>query len=133
MIGRVFGIIGALILAGWLYWLTARAQLLLDRADATLARADRTLETALAMLAATPAIVPAPAGVVASRGDGMPSTSTPMTPSAPVTVLPPAAGPPTVPAGMVLEAEKRALVERAFSVHGAPRRFTFKTSDDGDA
>lgn len=110
MIGRLMGILGALILAGWLYWLTARVQVLLSHAEATLDRADRTLAAAMAMVAAAPPPVPVP----------------PTGPS-------PAGGPPTVPAGMALELGKRALVERAFPVHGAPRRFTFKTSDDGAA
>ena len=109
MIGRLLGILGALILAGWLYWLTARVQVLLDHAEATLNRADRTLAAAVAMVAAAP-----------------PAAAPPVVPS-------PAGGPPTVPAGMALELEKRALVERAFPVHGAPRRFTFKTSDEGTA
>ena len=109
MIVRLVGILGALILAGWLYWLTARVQVLLDHAEATLDRADRTLAAAVAMVAAAPA--------------------TPAPPSGPS----PVGGPPTVPAGMALELEKRALVERAFPVHGAPRRFTFKSSGDGAA
>ena len=112
MISRLVGILGALVLAGWLYWLTARVQVLLDHAEATLERADRTLAAAVAMVAAP-----------------QPPVQDLTEPTGP----PPADGPPTVPSGMALELEKRALVERAFPVHGAPRRFTFKASGDGAA
>ncbi|TQN37444.1 hypothetical protein FHU33_4096 [Blastococcus colisei] len=138
MIGRIFGIVAALILAGWLYWLTARVQVLLTHAEAALDRADRTLAAAMAMVAATPPIATQLSAVAAPREEApaIPAlTAASMTSPAPapVTVPSPADGPPTVPTGMAVEAEKRALVERAFSVHGAPRRFTFKASNNGDA
>lgn len=137
MIGRIASIVAALILASRLYWLTSRAQLLLDRADATLERADCTLAAALAMLATAPSGARQSSAAAAPREEVLPLgawAAVPMPPpDAPVSVLPQAEGPPTVPTGMALEAEKRDLVERAFSVHGAPRRFTFKASDAQDA
>ncbi|MGZ5422759.1 MAG: hypothetical protein ACXWDF_11365, partial [Aeromicrobium sp.] len=64
MIGRLSIIVAAVILAGWLYWLTARVQVLLTHAEAALDRADRTLAAALAMIeAARPAPAPSTAGL----------------------------------------------------------------------
>ncbi|SOE01267.1 hypothetical protein [Blastococcus haudaquaticus] len=126
MIARLVGILGALVLAGWLYWLTARVQFLLTHVESTLDRADQALAAAMAVVAAAPP-TPAPSGDMAQGPVAGPPV--PVPPTGPS----PAGGPPTVPSGMALELEKQALVERAFPVHGAPRRFTFKASDDGTA
>ncbi|WP_324276172.1 hypothetical protein [Blastococcus brunescens] len=61
MIGRIASIVAALILVGWLYWLTARVQVLLTHAEAALDRADRTLAAAVALVGAAPVTPPAAA------------------------------------------------------------------------
>jgi len=127
MIVRLVGIVGALILAGWLYWLTARVQLLLSHAESTLDRADRTLAAAMALVAAPPPVHALPSAIQEPQEERPEREPAELVP---VSGLAPAGGPPTVPTGMVIEAEKRALVERSFSVHGAPRRFTFASSED---
>ena len=113
MIGRLLGILGALLIAGWLYWLTARVQLLLNHAEEALAKADRLLAASGASAAAD-----ATAALPAPSPDAAPE---------PNFVVEPVTGPPTAPQGLVIEAQKRALVERAFSVDGEPHTFTFRT------
>jgi hypothetical protein len=160
MIGRLLGIAGALLIAGWLYWLTARVQLLLSQAEQALEKADRILADAMLQAgllpvlagaagspgvggsttapepatapepvrsdtATMPAVAPPPTAVPQPRVD--PPGPVPEPEAAPAPLAPePVSGPPTAPQGIVIEAQKRALVERAFSVDGQPHTFKFR-------
>ena len=140
MVAQVSSIIGALILVGWLYWLTARVQNLLTLAETAATNAEKAAAAALRMASAAPpqaargsepATSPEPVRleqhIASDSGSGSVLNEPPADDSTAARAASAEAAPSTAPMSAVIEAEKRAMIEREFAVHGEPHTFRFRT------
>lgn len=143
MVAQVSSIVGALILVGWLYWLTARVQNLLTLAETAATNAEKAAAAALRMASVAPpptardsaAATQSPAGpqVAPDSGSGTVLDEPPADDAAAARATPAEAAPSTAPMSAVIEAEKRAMIEREFAVHGEPHTFRFRTVGDKES